>query len=108
MEWKKVVAIIRTDRLEGVEERLKKTRVRGISVTRGKGYGEYANFCTTDWCVTHARLEIYCKASRADEIVNAIMGAAHSGLAGDGIVAVIPVEKVYRIRTMAEVSDGDV
>ena len=108
MEWKKVVAIIRTDRLEQVENRLKKIRVRGISITKGKGYGEYANFFTSDWFSAHARLEIYCKVSRTDEIVKVIMDACHSGMAGDGLVAVIPVEKVYRIRTMAEGNDGDV
>jgi nitrogen regulatory protein P-II 1 len=106
MEWKKIVAIIRTDKLGLAEERLKKIRVRGVSVSRGKGYGEYANFFTSDWTSAHARLEIYCKASRADEIVNAIMDAAQTGLAGDGIVAVIPVEKVYRIRTKTQ-GNGD-
>lgn len=108
MEWKKVVAIIRTDKLEGVEERLKEIQLRGISVTRCKGYGEYANFFTRDWCITHARLEIYCKASRADEIVNTIMDAGHTGLAGDGIVTVIPVEKIYHIRTKAKGNADDV
>jgi nitrogen regulatory protein P-II 1 len=50
----------------------------------------------------HARLEIYCEASRANGIVQAIMGAAHTGSAGDGIVALIPVEKLYRIRSKTE------
>jgi len=102
MEWKKVVAIIRGNKLREVEERLKDLRVDGISVTRGTGYGEYANLFSRDWCVTHARLEIYCEASRADIIVQAIMNAAHTGSAGDGIVALIPVEKLYRIRSKAE------
>jgi nitrogen regulatory protein P-II 1 len=44
MEWKKIVTIIRRDKLRDVEECLKDLRVNGISVTRGKGYGEYANF----------------------------------------------------------------
>ena len=39
MEWKKVVAIIRGDKLREVEERLKDLQVGGISVTRGTGYG---------------------------------------------------------------------
>ncbi len=102
MEWKKIVAIIRTDKLEEVESHLKEIRVRGISVTRGKGYGEYANFFTPDWLVTHARLEIFCKASRTDEIAKVIVEAAHTGMAGDGLVAVIPVERVYSIRTKTE------
>ena len=99
MAWKKVVAIIRGDKLGDVEERLKDLRVDGISVTRGKGYGEYANFFSSDWYVTHARLEIYCKASWAEKISRAIMEAAHTGMEGDGIVAIIPVETLYRIRS---------
>ena len=102
MEWKKIVAIIRKDKLREVEERLKDLLVNGISVTRGKGYGEYANFFSSDWCVMHARLEIYCEASRADGIIQAIMDAAHTGSAGDGIVALIPVEKLNRIRSKTE------
>lgn len=102
MEWKKVVAIIRGNKLRETEDRLKDLRVGGISVTRGTGYGEYGNLFTRDWCVTHARLEIYCEASRADIIVQAIMNAAHTGSAGDGIVALIPVKKLYRIRSGIE------
>jgi nitrogen regulatory protein P-II 1 len=52
--------------------------------------------------VTHARLELYCEASRANVIGQAIIDAAHTALAGDGIVVVIPVEKMYRIKTTAE------
>jgi len=103
MEWKKVVAIIRGNMLREVEESLKDLRVGGISVTRGAGYGEHANLSTRDWCVTHARLEIYCEPSRADGIIQAIMDAAHTGSAGDGIVALIPVEKLYKIRSKTEV-----
>ena len=102
MEWKKIVAIIRRDKLRDVEECLKDLRVNGISVTRGKGYGEYANFFSPDWCVMHARLEIYCEVSRANGIIQAIMDAAHTGSAGDGIVALIPVEKLYRIKSKTE------
>ncbi|MDZ4200398.1 MAG: P-II family nitrogen regulator [Kiritimatiellia bacterium] len=105
MEWKKVVAIIRGNKLQEVEERLKDLRVDGISVTRGTGYGEYANLFSRDWRVTHARLEIYCEASRADIIVQAIMDAAHTGSAGDGIVVLIPVEKLYRIRSKTEATE---
>jgi nitrogen regulatory protein P-II 1 len=108
MEWKTIIAIIRTDKLEAVESCLKGINVRGISVTKGKGYGEYANFFTSDWYVTHARLEIYCEASRTDEIANTIIEAAHTGVAGDGMVTVLPVEKIYRIRTKTEGNDRNV
>lgn len=103
MDFRKVTAIIRGDKLEKVEQRLHELRVPGISVTRVKGYGEYANFYTNDWMTPHARVEIFISARRADEIAQAIMEAACSGAAGDGIVAVLPVEKLYKIRHRAEV-----
>jgi len=103
MELRKIVAIIRNEALEKVEGRLIDMRVKGISVTKVKGYGEYANFFNPDWLVTHSRIEIYTQESRGDEIVAAIMEVAHSGMEGDGIVAVMPVTKLYRIRTKSEI-----
>jgi nitrogen regulatory protein P-II 1 len=107
MEWKKIVAIIRTQRLDAVGELLKGVEVAGLTVSRVKGYGEYANFLTRDWTVTHARFEIYCPSSKAEEIAKAIVETAHTGLTGDGIVAVIPVEKVYCVRTKTEQNGCD-
>jgi nitrogen regulatory protein P-II 1 len=73
--------------------------VRGITVTKVKGFGEYANFFEHDWEVGHARIEIFLRQERVTEIVNAIIVEARSGISGDGIIAVTPVEAVYRIRT---------
>lgn len=99
MELRKITAIIRVSRLETVEKRLQDLGVPGISVTKVKGYGEYANFFSRDWLVEHARIEIFLTQKRADEIARAIMAAAHTGGAGDGLVVVLPVETVYRIRS---------
>ena len=43
-DYCKVTAIIRCEVLEKVEQRLQELGVSGISVTRVKGYGDYANF----------------------------------------------------------------
>lgn len=84
---------------------MKDLRTVFINATRGKGYGEYTNLFAPDWSMTYARLEIYCEAERAEEIVPAIMDSAHTGLTGYGIVAITPVEKLYRIRLKAEAKD---
>ncbi len=101
MDYRKVTAIIRRDVLEKVERKLQEMGVQGISVTKVKGYGEYVDFYSRDWMVNHARIEIFTHEINADAIAQAIMEAAHMGLKGDGIVAVLPVEKLYRIRTRA-------
>lgn len=107
MKLRKVTAIIRSERLEQVEKRLQEEGVNGLSVTKVKGYGEYANFFTRDWMVTHARVEIFTDEKNAERIAHAIMDAAHVGGGGDGIVALLPVEKVYRIRSKREAEPGE-
>ena len=108
MELRKVVAIIRSRLLEDVEERLKKIGVKGLTVTRVKGYGEDKSICAQDWLSTHARIEIFIKKAKAEEIVNVIMEVAHTGGAGDGIVCIIPVEKIFRVRTKSEIRPDEI
>jgi nitrogen regulatory protein P-II 1 len=99
----KVTAFIRCEVLEKAERRLQELGVLGISVTSVKGCGEYTNFYSHEGMTTHARVEIFTSAKRAEAIAQAIMDTACSGQVGDGIVAVLPVNKVYRIRHRMEV-----
>lgn len=98
MDLKNVTAIVRTDVLEDVESRLRQLGVPGLTVWRVKGFGEYANFFTPDWMSACARIEIFTDAAQAKQIVDTIMQAAHTGTAGDGIVAILPVDGLFRIR----------
>lgn len=104
VSYRKVTAIIRSDVLEKVEQALQTIGVTGISVTKVKGYGEYADFYSRDWMVSHARIEIFTHETRTEAIVQVIIDAAHVGMEGDGIVAVVPVEKLYRIRSRSLVA----
>ncbi|MCG6935684.1 MAG: P-II family nitrogen regulator [Proteobacteria bacterium] len=105
MEFAKVVAIIRPEVCRKVEERLKEIGVSGVSISNVKGWGEYADFYRDDWLVEHVKLEVYCNAARAEGLAEQLMDAAHTGLEGDGIVAVIPVQAVYHIRTRTRCED---
>jgi nitrogen regulatory protein P-II 1 len=104
----KIVAIVRTMELEKVERKMKELGVKGVTVTQVKGYGQYSNFFSRDWMVTHARLEVFTSASRAEEITRGIMEAAHTGLPGDGLIAITPVEQLYRIRTKSEAKPEEI
>ncbi len=99
MKFSKITAIIRLDRAEQVEGKLKSIGVPGMSCTHVNGYGEYADFYSSDWKVKHARVEIFVRADQVQEIVNAILEAAGTGTSGDGIIAVLPVEHLYHIRS---------
>ncbi len=108
MGFRKVTAIIRHEMVEKVEQKLKTLGVHGVSITKVKGYGEYADFYTHDMMVTHAKIEIFTMQEKADAIAAGIMEAAHVGQPGDGIVAILPVEKIYRIHTRAEATSENV
>lgn len=99
MEFRKVTAIIRHSRLREVEDELVRCGVDGLTVTAVKGYGEYANFFSRDWKVAHFKLQVFATADQVDRFVEAIQRAAHTGLAGDGLIAVEPVARLVRIRT---------
>jgi len=99
MKFRKVTAIVRPECLEAVEKCLRKLVVPGISVTKVKGFGERMNFFEPDWLCDHVRVEVFIDVEQADKVATAIMDAAHTGREGDGIVAILPVESVYHIRT---------
>ena len=101
MEFRKITAIIRREKLEEVEEAMHRLGVPGLSVTKVKGYGDYANYFSRDWREVRSRIEIFIGAENAADVVNSILDAASTGLAGDGLVAVLPVEQIYRIRDRA-------
>ena len=108
MELKKIIAIIRSGLLRDVEERLKKIGVRGLTVTRVKGYGEDKAIWAQDWLGEHARIEIFADKTKADAVAAAIMEVAHTGTPGDGIICFLPVEKIFRIRTKSEVKPDEI
>jgi nitrogen regulatory protein P-II 1 len=99
MEFRKIIAIIRPDRLENVEQALQALAIPGISLSKVRGYGEYMDFYERDWMSGHVRIEVFTPKAQAGGIADAIMDAAHTGLPGDGIVAVQPVETVFHIQS---------
>lgn len=105
MNYRKVTAIFRLDLLDKVEKKLQELGVKGLSVSKVKGYGEYADFYAKDWLTTHARMELFLDEKEAETTAQAIMDAASLDMEGDGIVAILPVEKLYRIRTKNEIND---
>ncbi len=94
-----VIAIIRCELLEKVEKKLQELNVHGFSVTQVKGCGEYLDHFSHECLKIHTRIEIFTFTRRAEAVAQAIMETAHTGEEGDGIVAILPVSWVYRIRT---------
>ena len=103
---KLVVAIVRPDKLNEVLEALYRADVRGLTVTRVRGHGGETEDVetyrgTTVKVALHdkIRLEIGVSDHFVEPTVRAILAAGRTGEVGDGKIFVVPVERVYRIRT---------
>ena len=94
---KKLECIIRPERLDDVKNALRKTGIGGITITNIGGFGKQRAIGRGS--VEKVKVEIYVDDFQADSIVEIIMKAAYSGNTGDGKIAVIPLEEIYRIRT---------
>lgn len=108
MELSVVIAIIRRNVLEKVEQGLREMGVRSITVSKVKGYGNYHNFFAQDWMVESVRLEIVTRKDKVDTIAAAIMKTAHTDSPGDGVVVVYPIEKFFNIRLRSEATPDQV
>jgi nitrogen regulatory protein P-II 1 len=106
---KLVVAIVRPEKLNDVLEALFKAEVRGLSISRVQGHGGETERVETYRGTTvkmelseKVRVEVGVSDHFVETTVKAILKSAHTGEVGDGKVFVVPVEKVYRIRTGEE------
>ncbi|MFL9858845.1 P-II family nitrogen regulator [Paraburkholderia madseniana] len=102
MELKCVVAIVRLDVVEALERKLGAIHIHGVTVTKVRGFGVHPNYFADDWTTEHVKIEIFAQAENVDALVKTIMDIAHVGAGGDGVVAVIPVEKFFRVRSHEE------
>jgi nitrogen regulatory protein P-II 1 len=106
---KLIVAVIRPDKLNDVLEALYRAEVRGLTISRVRGHGGETEAVETYRGTTvkmelhdKVRLEIGVSDPFVEPTVKAILAAGATGEVGDGKIFVLPVEKVYRIRTGEE------
>ena len=106
---KLVVAVVRPEKLPDVLEALFRAEVRGLTLHRVEGHGGETERVETYRGTTvkmelseKVRLEIGVSDHFVEPTVAAILAAARTGEVGDGKVFVLPVERVYRIRTGEE------
>ena len=106
---KLVVAIVRPEKLNEVLEALYRAEVRGLTISRVRGHGGETEAVETYRGMTvkvelhdKVRIEIGVSDPFVQPTVKAILSAGATGDVGDGKIFVLPVEKVYRIRTGEE------
>lgn len=103
---KLVVALVRPEKAGEVLEALFRSDVQGLTISRVQGHGGETEKVETYRGTTvkmelqeKVRFEIGVSDHFVEPTVSAILDAARTGEVGDGKVFVLPVERIYRIRT---------
>jgi nitrogen regulatory protein P-II 1 len=103
---KKIEAIIREEALDAVKDALHAIGIVGMNVFEVRGHGRQGGI-ELSWRGTSYRMDLIPKVQlniilsdhNVDRTIEAITQAARTGKEGDGIIFVIPVDDVVRIRT---------
>jgi nitrogen regulatory protein P-II 1 len=103
---KMVVAIIRHEKLQEVQDVLDECGVSGVTVTEVKGCGaqrgyseSYRGTRVNISLRPRIKIEAVMQTEIVERVVAMIVEAARTGEVGDGKVFVLPVDQAVRIRT---------
>jgi nitrogen regulatory protein PII len=103
---KMVVAVIRPDKLADVKTALAEVGAPSLTVTNVSGRGSQpakkGQWRGEEYTVDlHQKVKVECVVADvpAEDVVDAIAEAAHTGDPGDGKIFVLDVESAYQIRT---------
>lgn len=94
---KMVSAIIRTGKLKAVEDALVESGRPDISVTKVAGYAGRPMLARSE-LTPHVRVDIVLQDSAVESVTERLCAAAWTGLPGDGVVFVQPVDQITKIK----------
>src|SRR5258708_25412339 len=103
---KKIEAIIKPFKLDGVKSALAELGIQGLTVTEVKGFGRQKGhteiYRGSEYAVDFLpkiKIEVVLAEAQVAAVMDAIVKAAKTGKIGDGKIFVSSVERVIRIRT---------
>jgi nitrogen regulatory protein P-II 1 len=108
-EWiqmKKIEAIIREEKLVDVKEALEEAGILGLNVTEVRGRGRQKGI-PLQWrastymvdMLSKLKLNVVVNDEDVDRVVDTIVNSAKTGREGDGMIFIMPVEEIIRVRT---------
>ena len=106
---KRITAIIKPFKLDEVREALAEAGLTGLTVTDVKGFGRQKGhtelYRGAEYVVDFlpkVKIEVVVSDAQCDQVIDAIVAAAHTGKIGDGKIFVEEIGRVIRIRTGEE------
>jgi len=110
---KLVTAVIKPFKLDDVRAALTEIGVPHMTVTEVQGYGRQKGHAAIYRGAEYAteflpkvKLELAITDEVLEQVLDAILGAAHTGNVGDGKVFVLDLEQAIRIRTRETKTDA--
>jgi len=94
---KLVSAIVRTQKLTQVEEALVELGVPDVTVSHVVGFSGHKMLARKE-LTPHSRVDVILPESQAETVAERICEAACTGLSGDGLIMITPIEKIMKIR----------
>jgi nitrogen regulatory protein P-II 1 len=94
---KAVTAIVRTTSLERVVHALEHSGIKRLTISEIKGTGEEVRLRSS--YTIHDKVEIFVPDERVDAVVRLILENSGTGLAGDGVITIAPLDYAVKIRT---------
>ncbi len=103
---KKIEAIIRPSKLEGLHAELQEAGFAGITVTEVRGYGRqkghkeiYRGAEYKLEFVPKIKIELVCPNETVEKAIKIIIEKSKTGKIGDGKIFIVNIEDAIRIRT---------
>jgi nitrogen regulatory protein P-II 1 len=93
---KMVMSVVRAESLDRLVGELHGTGFRDMTISNVEGTGEEVSLYPYTY---HKMLQIIVPDNKVDDVVNLILASVRTGFAGDGIIAVHPIDYVVKIRT---------
>ncbi|MBF0122222.1 MAG: P-II family nitrogen regulator [Candidatus Omnitrophica bacterium] len=93
----KIEVTVRKDKFDELYKALEVSGIGGMTAVEARGFGHHRNGLQEN-----VRIDIYADASQVEAIVEMIRNAVRGQVSGDGRIAILPLENVYRIRTGEE------
>jgi len=100
MSFKQIVAIVRQSKIKALTDKLYENDISGVSIVTIQGYGQHVNTYAKNIMESSTRIEIFAPLKDVKKITEIIKATASTGLIGDGLIAVMPVDAISHLHNL--------
>jgi len=103
MNIKRITTIVPADYLDKFERCLRAVGVPGMTIDNVKGFGEHANYFSSDLLRSNVRIEVYVGEEKCNEVCEAITRFAIESHTTAGILTIESIDRLIDLNTGQDV-----